>query len=697
MRKIAAGLLVILLIWLVITSVPDEVPLIPRLPLFCSPGRSRPLLSPDGTWLSFLAVHGVKVNVWVAPPGDWRSARAVTSDSTESIYRYYWAYTNDHILYLQDRAGDGDHRLYSVDVNSLEKRALTPPEGVRAEIQQLSPRFPGEVLVGLNDRVPELLDIHRIDLATGERELVMENPGELGGGSVTGFVTDRSFRVRYAWVTMPDGGERLMQPGPDSTWEEFETIPYEDVLTTWMDAFDATGRMAYWIDSRGRNTAALVSHDLDTGEKRLLAEDLLADAEDLLLHPTRRTVEAVSFHYDRPRWEVLDESMGDHLERLAEVDDGDLEVVSRTLADDAWIVKYNRDDSPGLFYLYDPGEREATFLFHRIPALEGHPLTRMHTRIIPSRDGLDMVCYLSLPPWSDPDGDGLPGEPLPMVLLVHGGPWSRDTWGFHSWHQWLANRGYAVLSVNFRGSTGFGKAFANAGTREWGGRMQDDLIDGVEWAIDTGVTRRGEVGIMGYSYGGYATLAALTLTPGVFACGVDLGGPSNLITMLETNPPYWKPWFDFHTSRIGDPRTEEGRALLTERSPLTHAGRIVRPLLIVHGANDPYVDPAEADQMVRALQASGIPVTYLLFPGEGHGLAGSNQLAFCSVAETFLAEHLGGRREPYGHAFGGSTIEVPAGADLVPGLVEMLEYYRPSTPDSSAQAPPDTAAAELDQ
>ena len=696
MRKIAAGLLLILLISLVITWVREEVPLIPRLLLFASPGRSKPLLSPDGTWLSFRAVHGVKVNVWVAPPGDWRSARAVTRDSTEGVYRYYWAYTNEHILYLQDRAGDEDLRLYSVDVNSLEKRALTPLEGVRAEIQQLSPEFPGEVLVGLNDRVPELHDIHRIDLATGERRLVVENPGELGGGSVTGFVTDRSFRVRHAWVTMPDGSERLMEPGPDSTWEEVETLPWEDVLTTWVDAFDATGRIAYWVDSRGRDTAALFSHDLDTGERCLLAENPLADADRLLLHPARRTVEAVSFNYDRPRWEALDESVRVHLERLAEVDDGDLSVVSRTLADDLWIVMYRRDDSPGLYYLYDRGEREASFLFHRIPALEGHPLTRMHTRIIPSRDGLDLVCYLSLPPWSDPDGDGRPREPLPMILLVHGGPWGRDTWGYNSRHQWLANRGYAVLSVNFRGSTGFGKAFANAGAGEWGRRMQDDLIDGVEWAVETGVTRRSEVGIMGGSYGGYAALAALTLTPEVFACGVALVGPSNLITMLETSPPYWKPWFDFRTSRIGDPRTEEGRAMLKERSPLTHADRIVRPLLIAHGANDPRVDPAEAGQMVRAMQASGIPVTYLLFPDEGHGLAGSNQLAFSMVAEAFLAEHLGGRREPYGHAFGTSSIQVPAGAELVPGLAEMLEYYKPSTPDSSAQAPPDSLAAELD-
>ena len=376
MRKIAAALL---LIFLILLAVPwlreEEEPLIPRRLLFGSPGRSGARLSPDGSWLSYRAVHGVKVNVWVAPPNDWRAARAVTSDSTRGVHRYYWAYTNDHILYLQDQDGDEDWRLYSVDINSLEKRALTPPEGVRAEIQQLSPKFPGQVLVGLNDRVPELHDIHRVDLVTGERRLVMENPGKLGGGSVTGFVTDDNFRVRFAWVLMPDGSERLMQRRPDSTWEVFETIPTEDVLTTWLDAFDATGRIAWWIDSRGRNTAALFSHDLETGERRLLAEDPLADADELLFHPTRRTVEAVSFNYDRPRWQALDESVRVHLQGLAEVDDGDLHVGSRTLADDHWIILYGRDDSPGLYYLYDRREREAAFLFHRVPALEGHPLT----------------------------------------------------------------------------------------------------------------------------------------------------------------------------------------------------------------------------------------------------------------------------------------------------------------------------------
>ena len=692
MRRIAVFLLLTLLVWLAVIWVREEgVPLIPRRLLFGSPGRSRPLLSPDGAWLSFRAVYGVKVNVWVAPPDDWRSARAVTNDSTEGVHHYYWAYTSDHILYLQDRDGDEDWRLYSVDINSLEKRALTPLEGVRAEIQQLSPEFPGQVLVGLNDRVPQLHDIYRVDLATGERQLVMENPGEIGGGSVTGFVTDRYFRVRFAWVLMPDGSERLMQRRPDAMWEEFETIPREDVLTTWVDAFDATGRMAYWIDSRGRNTAALFSHDLVTGERRLLAEDPLADADDLLVHPTRRTVEAVSFNYDRPRWEALDDSIRGHLERLAEVDDGDLFVVSRTLADDIWIVMYKRDASPGLYYLYDRREREATFLFHSVPALEGHPLTRMHPRIIRSRDGLELVSYLSLPPWSDPDGDGQPRQPLPMILLVHGGPWRRDIWGYNSWHQWLANRGYAVLSVNFRGSTGFGKEFANAGARQWGRRMQDDLLDGVEWAVETGVTRRGEVGIMGGSYGGYATLAGLTLTPEVFACGVDMVGPSNLITMLETGPPYWEKWFDLDASLVGDPRTEEGRTMLNERSPLTHAGRIVRPLLIAHGSNDPRVIQSESDQMVQAMQANGIPVTYLLFPDEGHGLRrAANRTAFFAVTEAFLAEHLGGRAEPYGWAFESSSIEVPAGAELVPGLTEVLEYYRRASADST-MAPDSTA------
>ncbi|MCH8166145.1 MAG: S9 family peptidase, partial [Planctomycetes bacterium] len=298
-------------------------------------------------------------------------------------------------------------------------------------------------------------------------------------------------------------------------------------------------------------------------------------------------------------------------------------------------------------------------------------LAPMDSEVIRARDRLKLVSYYTLPVGSDADGDGRPEQPLPMVLWVHGGPWWRDFWGYDPVHQWLANRGYAVLSVNFRGSTGFGKKFINAANMEWGGRMQLDLLDGVRWAVKKKIADPQKVAIMGGSYGGYATLVGMTFTPETFACGVDIVGPSNLVTFMETMPPYWEPFVELWATRVGDHRTPEGRSFLAQRSPLTFADRIARPLLIGHGANDPRVKQAESDQIVEIMQEQNIPVTYVLYPDEGHGFARpENRLSFFAVAEAFLAEHLGGRYEPIGDDFEGSSISVPVGADQIPGLRE---------------------------
>jgi dipeptidyl aminopeptidase/acylaminoacyl peptidase len=325
------------------------------------------------------------------------------------------------------------------------------------------------------------------------------------------------------------------------------------------------------------------------------------------------------------------------------------------------------------YYRYDREDKAAEFLFTHRKALEGLTLAKMHPVIIESRDGLDLVSYYTLPVGSDSDGDGRPDEPLPMVLYVHGGPISRDNWGYNPIHQWLANRGYVVMNVNFRSSRGFGKAFINAGNLEWGGKMHDDLIDAVEWAIQEGIANPDQVAIMGCSYGGYATLWGMTNTPDTFACGVDIVGPSNLITLFEAMPPYRQPAIEVLATRMGDARTEEGRALLAERSPLTYVDQIQRPLLIGQGANDPRVKQAESDQIVQAMQEKNISVTYLLYTDEGHGFVRpENKLSFNAVTEAFLSECLSGRYEPIGDDFEGSSITVPVGAEEVPGLAEAL-------------------------
>ena len=383
---------------------------------------------------------------------------------------------------------------------------------------------------------------------------------------------------------------------------------------------------------------------------------------------TRRP-QAVAFDYQFRAWTVLDETVAADFERVANQSRGQMQSLSRSLDQRRWIVSCDRDDGPETYYRYDRESGHLTYLCSSRPELERHSLAPMRTTVVPSRDRLDLVVYYSLPLGAVPDGAPRPREPLPTVLLVHGGPWSRDTWGYHPVHQFLANRGYAVVSANHRGSHGFGKAFVNAGDREWAGRMHDDLIDVVEWAVDQEIADRDRVAIMGGSYGGYATLVGLTFTPEVFACGVDVVGPSNLNTLLDTIPPYWKPMLALLRARVGDNSTADGRRFLAERSPLSRVDRIVRPLLIGQGANDPRVKQAESDQIVQAMTRRGIPVTYLLYADEGHGVARpENNLSFMAVAESFLARCLGGRYQPADDDFAGSSIEVVAGADQIPGL-----------------------------
>jgi dipeptidyl aminopeptidase/acylaminoacyl peptidase len=639
-----------------------QTKLIPRTVLFGNPDRTSVTISPDGEKLAYLAPWNGVLNVWVAPAAAPKDARVVTRDTGRGVRAYEWAYTSNHILYLQDADGDENWRVYCLDVATEACRDLTPARGVQAQIQQLSPRYPEEALIAMNDRDPRLHDLYRVSLLTGERRLVQQND------RFVGFLTDRTFQVRFALQVTPQGSMQVLARSGDD-WAPFTDIPAEDAMTTSAVTLSASGDTLYLTDSRGRNTAALVAWDLGTGRRETLAEDDQVDAGGFWIHPKTKAVQAVGFCHTKQRWHVIDEAVREDLARLEAAADGELAVISRSLDDRRWIVAYKGDRGPLRYHLYDRERGKIEFLFAQTDALEGQPLAAMHPRVLQARDGLPLVSYLTLPTGSDPDEDGVPDAPLPLVLWVHGGPWGRDLWGYNPFHQWFANRGYAVLSVNFRGSTGFGKAFINAGNHEWGAKMHQDLLDAIDWAVSERIADRAKVAIAGGSYGGYATLAGMTFTPDTFACGVDIVGPSNLITLLENVPAYWMPMLPLLTQRVGDPSTEEGRRLLTERSPLSHVGDIRRPLLIGQGANDPRVKQAESDQIVAAMQERGIPVTYVLYPDEGHGFARpENRLSFMAVAEAFLAPILGGRAEPFGDDLARSTVEVKAGAAFVPGL-----------------------------
>lgn len=647
-----------------------EVPLISREALFGNPSRTGGQISPDGRWLGYIAPRDGVLNVWVAPRDNPTDARPVTNDRNRGIRGFSFAYTGNHILYSQDVGGDENFQVFATDLTTGQTRELSP-KGARASIAQLSRRFPNEVVISHNQRDPRLFDLYRVDLRTGESERTFEND------RFVSFLVDDNYILRFAGVQTRDGGsEWFIRMG--SGWQSWAKIPQEDALTTSPAGFTFDGHVLYMLDSRGRNTGALYAIDTRTNERTLIREDARADVTGTLSDPMTGVVQATSATYLRSAWQAIDPAIEKDLERLKQLaGDGEFGVASRTLDDRTWVVAVSRSDAPTTFHLYDRDSGEIRFWFNTRPELEGQPLAKMWPVEIRTRDGLVMPSYYTLPTGSDPDGDGRPDRPVPMVLLVHGGPWSRDFYGLNPQHQWFANRGYATLAVNFRGSTGFGKAFVNAGDLEWGRKMHDDLLDGVAWAVAQGIAERDKVAIMGGSYGGYAALAGVTFTPTEFACGVSIVGPSNLNTLLASIPPYWEPIKRQFATRVGDPETEEGRALLEERSPLNFIDRIARPLLIGQGANDPRVKQSESDQIVRAMEAKSIPVTYVLFPDEGHGFARpQNRLAFNAVAESFLGNCLGGRVEPIGDDFSGSSITVPNGAALLEGLPAALAAHQ---------------------
>jgi dipeptidyl aminopeptidase/acylaminoacyl peptidase len=611
---------------------------------------------------------------------DLKSAKAVTHSTQRPIREYFWAYTSQHILYMQDQGGNENFHVHAVDLASDADKDLTPNPAVRAEVTNVSEKFPDEILVGLNDRNPVFHDIHRVNIRTGADALVLQNPGQIGTASIGQIMADDDYRIRLAIGTSPDGGSQWFKyvgGTGDAAWQPAGSVPPEDSLATSPLGFDKSGKNMYLTDSRGRNTAGVFTMDLASGTKTLVAEDPRCDASDVVIQPIEKNIQAVAFNYEKQSWKIIDPRVQADFDYLRALAKGELSILSRSQDDSVWTIAIVPDDGPVRYFKYDHNAHQATFLFTNRSRLEGFKLASMHPVIIKSRDGLDLVGYLTLPVDADPSGSGKPDHPLPTVLFVHGGPWARDGWGYNPYHQWLANRGYAVISVNYRGSTGFGKKFLNAGNREWAGKMHDDLIDTVNWAVDQGIAQKDKVAIMGGSYGGYATLVGLTFTPDVFACGVDICGPSNLVTLLKSIPPYWAPEIAVFNTRVGDYHTPDGQKLLESRSPLGFVDKITRPLLIGQGANDPRVKEAEADQIVKAMNQKQIPVTYVLYSDEGHGFARPpNNMSFNAVTEGFLAEHLGGRAQPIGQDFKGSTIAVPSGADQVPGLAPALQSYK---------------------
>jgi len=635
--------------------------LIPREVLFGNPDKIAVRMSEDGKHISYLAPLNGVLNVFVAPVDNPLAGKAITADTERGIRNYSWAQNSNNIIYSIDNKGDENFRLYSIDINTKENILLTPQEGIKASVIKKSKNFPDEILVQMNKRVPEYFDIYKINVKSGKAEIFFENKEKY-----ISFIIDDNFKILFAYKMLPTGeGEvygfkngNLLNP------QLFQKIKTEDMLTTSLLHITADGKVLYAVDSSQRDKSALFEIDLSTQKRTLLYEDARADIDSCLVEPITKKIQAVSIDYLQKEWVILDPQIKEDIKNLSKLNYGTIEITSRVENDNKWIVVYMQDDGPYKYYLYDRATREIKFLFVSNSKQESYSFAKMHPVQITSRDGLELVSYLTLPRWLD-KGARLE-KPIPLVLYVHGGPNSRDNKGYNATHQWLANRGYAVLSVNYRGSTGFGKSFINAGDGQWARKMQDDLEDAVKWTIDNNIAEKDKIVIMGGSYGGYATLVGMSITPELYAAGIDIVGPSNLETLMNSIPPYWKPVFAHLKKIIGaSPDNEEGKKFLFERSPLNYVKNIKKPLLIVQGAHDPRVKKFESDQIVSAMKKHGIPVVYLLYKDEGHGLARpENRMAFYAHAEVFLANILKGRYLGHDGNFPGSSMEIIEGKDL---------------------------------
>ena len=622
-------------------------PLIPRDTLLGNPERADPHISPDGKRLAWLAPdeHDL-MQVWVQTIGQ-HEARAVTADKTRGIPSYSWAFDSKTILYSQDAAGDENFHVFAVDLSSHNVRDLTPWQGVRAELAAASPKFPERILVALNLRDRKVMDIYRVDLRTGAVELDTKNPGDIAG-----WLTDDQLLVRAATVITPDGGTEIrVRDSAAGAWRTLMKASMQDDLGA-LD-FTRDGRSIFLATSIGTNTMRLVRHELASGKETDIARSDDADLGEVVIQPTSHIVQAAAFDPGRKHWTVIDPSIQADFDTIAKISDGDFNIADRDLADKTWLIAFGSDRTPIRYYSWDRAARKASFLFSAQPKLDDAPLAPMKPMSCTARDGMKLNGYLTLPA-------GVPAKNLPMVLMVHGGPWSRDGWGLNGDTQLLANRGYAVLQINFRGSSGFGKEYMHAGDRQWGLTMQSDLTDAVKWAVDQGIADPKRIAIFGGSYGGYAAFAGAAFTPDLYRCAVAESGPSNLFSLLASFPPSSEAVRSVFYTRVGNPNDPKDKGRLTAASPLFSADKIKIPMLIGQGANDPRVKQAEAEQIVDAIAKHRGNAVYVLYPDEGHSFARrENRLDFAARLEKFLADNLGGRYEPMkGDRIPGSTAKL---------------------------------------
>ena len=615
-------------------------PLIERELFFSDPEIIGAQLSPNGQFLAFQKPLDGVINIWVKGIDEpMEAARPVTADTQSPIMIYFWSADGRYILYGQDTGGNENFRIYAVEPEVVGEagvgaRDLTPMENVTALLYAAPKETPNHIVIGLNDRDPRVHDAYRLDLTTGDRTLLVHTDG-----AVAGWGTDLEGNIRLANRQSLEDGQEILRVEENGDLTPLYTCSLEETCNFLQ--FHANGQQVYLTTNKGVDLVQLELLNINTGETELVEADpeQQVDFGGALFSPASDELVATYYVGDRRRvYPKSDEWSADLTFLQQQLPNMELSLESITTDEQLALVSTQSDVNPGATYLFNRSAQTIEKLYDAWPALPSEHLASVTPIRYAARDGVEIPAYLTLP-------KGVPSENLPVIIFPHGGPWGRDSWGYSPVAQFFANRGYAVLQPNFRGSAGYGKAFLNAGNQQWGtGVMQHDITDGVEYLIDEGIADPERVGIMGFSYGGYATLAGVAFTPERYAAGASVVGPSSLITLIENMPPYWIPLQDSMALRVGDPTDPADRARLEAQSPLFSADRIQAPLLVVQGANDPRVLQQESDQIVKALRDLGRPIDYLVAEDEGHGFRKEiNALAMTAALERFFADHLGGR------------------------------------------------------
>lgn len=623
MRKTVSFTLIIILFMAIIAN--SQVRQIPVKDFFKNPEKTGYQISPDGNYFSYLTSWENRLNVFVQKVGSDEAIR-ITSATERDITSYFWK-GNNKIMYLQDKAGDENFKLYSVNIDGSNLKLLSPEGKVRTEIVDDLEEIDDYMLVSMNERNPQVFDVYRINVNTGEKKMIAENPG-----NIMGWMTDHDGKLRVA--TASDGVNSVLM------YRETEDAPFKEVLVTNFREsveplfFSFDNKFLYASSNLGRDKSAIVKFDIANGkEMEVMYENPYVDVSGLSYSKKRKVLTAISYVKEKREIKYLDAQAETRYNRIKkELGDNEVVITGVNKNEDKFLVRTYSDRSLGSYYFYDQSSDKLTKIAEVSPWINETELAVMKPVSYTSRDGLTINGYLTLPVGVEPKN-------LPVVMNIHGGPWARDNWGFNPEVQFLANRGYAVLQVNYRGSTGYGRKFWEASFREWGKKMQDDVSDGVKWLISEGIANPKKVGIYGGSYGGYATLAGLTFSPELYACGVDYVGVSNLFTFMKTIPPYWEPFRKMMYEMVGNPEVDS--ALFVAASPVFHADKIAAPLFVAQGKMDPRVNINESDQMVEAMKKRGIEVEYMVKDNEGHGFHNQeNRFDFYGAMEKFLAKHL---------------------------------------------------------